>query len=106
MVTQCNRYDSAANGRRTMAVIGIVVLLAAGLWLASPWCGVGPPQATNGGQALAAPPASLAATLVVTSSADSGPGTLRQALLDANSGDTITFDATVFPRAALPASIS
>jgi len=105
MVTQCNRYDSAASARRTMAVIGIVVLLAAGLWLASPWCGVGSPQATNGGQALAAPPASLAATLVVTSSADSGPGTLRQALLDANSGVTITFDATVFPPGS-PASIN
>jgi len=36
-------------------------------------------------------------TLLVTSPADSGPGTLRQALLDAQSGDTITFDPTVFP---------
>ena len=35
--------------------------------------------------------------LIVTSSADSGPGTLRQHLLDAGSGVTITFDATVFP---------
>ena len=29
---------------------------------------------------------------VVTSAADSGPGTLRQALLDARPGETITFD--------------
>ena len=36
-------------------------------------------------------------TIVVTSAADSGPGTLRQALLDAENGDTIIFDATVFP---------
>jgi len=43
-------------------------------------------------------------TIVVTSSADSGPGTLRQALLDAGSGDTITFDPTVFPPTA-PATI-
>lgn len=39
----------------------------------------------------------LGRTIVVTSTTDSGPGTLRQALLDAQSGDTITFDATVFP---------
>jgi Periplasmic copper-binding protein (NosD)/Glycosyl hydrolase family 1 len=36
-------------------------------------------------------------TLQVCSSADSGPGTLRQALLDARRGDTITFDPAVFP---------
>jgi len=41
-------------------------------------------------------PQSLGRTLVVTSTADSGPGTLRQALLDAQSGDTITFDPAVF----------
>ncbi|MDD3648383.1 MAG: hypothetical protein PHS44_07870, partial [Candidatus Dojkabacteria bacterium] len=33
-----------------------------------------------------------AATLVVTSNANSGAGTLRQALLDASDGDTITFN--------------
>jgi hypothetical protein len=37
------------------------------------------------------------ATLVVTDTAESGPGSLHQALLDAQSGDTITFDTTVFP---------
>ncbi len=41
----------------------------------------------------------------VTSPADSGPGTLRQALLDAGNGDTITFDAAVFPPAS-PATIA
>lgn len=41
-----------------------------------------------------------AATLLVTSSADSGPGTLRQALLDAQNGDTIQFDPTAFPTTA------
>jgi len=35
--------------------------------------------------------------IIVTSTADSGPGTLRQALLDAQSGDTITFDPDIFP---------
>jgi hypothetical protein len=33
----------------------------------------------------------------VTSPADAGPGTLRQALLDAQRGDTVTFDPPVFP---------
>lgn len=36
-------------------------------------------------------------TIIVTSASDNGPGTLRQALLDAKSGDTITFDTAVFP---------
>ncbi|MFC1983785.1 hypothetical protein ACFLVO_02065 [Chloroflexota bacterium] len=35
--------------------------------------------------------------IIVTSILDHGPGTLRQALLDAESGDIITFDPTVFP---------
>jgi hypothetical protein len=34
---------------------------------------------------------------VVTSAEDSGPGSLRQALSEAQSGDTITFDPAVFP---------
>ena len=44
-------------------------------------------------------------TIIVTSSADSGPGSLRQALLDAQSGDTISFDPAVFPP-AVPVTIS
>ena len=43
--------------------------------------------------------------ILVTSTADSGPGTLRQALLDAQDGDTITFDPVVFPPTA-PVTIS
>ena len=43
-------------------------------------------------------------TIIVSSTADSGSGTLRQALLDAQSGDTITFDPAVFPPSA-PATI-
>ena len=39
----------------------------------------------------------LGVAFVATSTADSGSGTLRQALLDAQSGDTITFDPVVFP---------
>jgi hypothetical protein len=44
-------------------------------------------------------------TRLVTSAADSGPGTLRQALLDLQNGDTITFDPTTFPPSA-PVTIS
>ena len=54
--------------------------------------------------ALAVPPTSTLApqgeTIIVTSTADSGPGTLRQALLDAQTGDTITFDSAIFPPTA------
>ena len=35
-----------------------------------------------------------AGTIVVTHTSDSGPGSLRQALVDANAGDTITFAVT------------
>lgn len=49
-------------------------------------------------------PPALGKTIVVNSTADSGPGTLRQTLLDAQSGDTITFDPAVFPSSA-PATI-
>jgi hypothetical protein len=44
--------------------------------------------------AAAAPP-SAAATLTVTNLADSGPGSLRQALADAASGDTIEFSVAL-----------
>ena len=36
-------------------------------------------------------------TIIVASTADAGPNTLRQALMDARRGDTITFDPAVFP---------
>ena len=41
--------------------------------------------------------ATAAQVLLVTSAADSGPGTLRQALLAGRAGDTIVFDPAVFP---------
>ncbi len=43
--------------------------------------------------------------IVVSSARDSGPGTLRQALLDAEAGNTITFDPAVFAPDA-PATIT
>ena len=50
------------------------------------------------------PETSQGRTVQVTSVADSGPGTLRQALEDAQPYDTITFDPAVFPPDA-PATI-
>ncbi len=49
---------------------------------------------------LLSPSPTRATILTVNSTADSGPGTLRQALLDAVNGDIITFDPTVFPPAS------
>ena len=54
--------------------------------------------------AVASTLASSADTIIVSSTADDGPGTLRQALSDAQNGDTITFDPAVFPPGA-PATI-
>ncbi len=42
-------------------------------------------------------PTTTKTTIVVTSAEDFGTGSLRQALLDAQTGDTILFDPTVFP---------
>ena len=52
-----------------------------------------------------ASPAPQGQIRVVTSAADSGPGTLRQVLLDAQSDDTITFDQAMFPSTS-PVTIS
>jgi PKD repeat protein len=51
------------------------------------------------------PPSSPEDTIVVDSPADDGPGTLRWALEEAQNGDTITFDPTVFPPTS-PVTIS
>jgi len=45
-------------------------------------------------------PAGLAREILVTSTADTGDGTLRWALQTARSGDTIRFDASIFPSSA------
>ncbi len=47
----------------------------------------------------------LAAAIVVNNTANDGAGTLRQAIINAGDGDTITFDTAVFP-AANPAAIT
>ena len=43
------------------------------------------------------PPTPTRIPIVVTSAEDSGPGSLRQALSEVQSGDTITFDPAIFP---------
>ncbi|MGD8465050.1 MAG: right-handed parallel beta-helix repeat-containing protein [Anaerolineae bacterium] len=62
-----------------------------------------PPQTATLAQPALAGPGEVA--IVVTSAADSGPGTLRQALMGAQGGDTITFDSVIFPPTA-PVTIS
>ena len=42
-------------------------------------------------------PSILGEKVIISSAADSGPGTFRQALQDARPGDIITFDVSVFP---------
>ena len=60
---------------------------------------------TLGRVSLASEEAQITSAIVVTSTADSGPGTLRQALIDVVNGDIVTFDSGVFAPAT-PAVIS
>jgi len=74
-------------------VIGALVVVALGVGGALFWQGKGnrpaTPTATAEGMRIA-----------VTSAEDGGPGTLREALSVAKSGNTITFDAAAFPPAS------
>ena len=83
--------------KRTARKLCLVVLSV--LALAISVLGIAPAQAAvqaAGSQSPAAVPAAgLTATLVVTSSADSGDGTLRAAIAAASSGDTITFNPSL-----------
>ncbi|NCC36749.1 MAG: hypothetical protein EOM24_32760, partial [Chloroflexia bacterium] len=84
-----------------MRYVASVMLLLSGLLLAG-----------NAGTLVRAEPLLPTSTLVVTTTADSGPGSLRQAILDANANpgaDTITFaigasgsQQTIQPTTALP----
>jgi len=71
-------------------LLGIIfVLIACTVAPATPTPTLLPPTPTPQGR-----------TLLVTSNEDSGPGTLRQALLNAKPYDVITFDPAVFPPVA------
>lgn len=63
-----------------------------------------PTRRSAPGQAQASASRRLPQVLTVTSTADAGPGTLREALAAAWEGDTITFDPAVFPPTS-PAAI-
>ncbi|MFQ5874112.1 MAG: family 1 glycosylhydrolase, partial [Dehalococcoidia bacterium] len=78
------------NKKHVLGILAITILIS-GM--------VGYAYSEKGG-ALATPQS----TIAVNSTSDSGPGTLRRALLEAQSGDTITFDPAVFPPEA-PATI-
>jgi len=65
-------------------VSGLLVCLVVSLLAVA---GIGPVRAAPQG-----------AVWVVNTTADDGPGSLRQALALAESGDQITFDPAVFPR--------
>lgn len=68
--------------------IGKRAVLSLGLAVALVPMGPGP---------VASADSSAVRTIVVASPSDTGAGTLRQALLEARAGDTITFDPAIFP---------
>jgi hypothetical protein len=91
MVTKGKREWSLA-----LAVGLALTVSVLGLWLlASPRAQAAPPPAPETRSLRQTP-----TTLVVTSTASSGPGTLRWALSTARVSDTITFDHGVFPPAS------
>lgn len=75
--------------------LGLAIALVLPIALGVQFISGEPPARVQSGASAA--PEDLARTIVVTSIANSGPGSLRQMLLDAQSGDTITFDPAVFP---------
>lgn len=92
---------------------GAVAEPTAARWLAGPVgllgarpaaAGVARPRADAERAAVRGSAVASARTLVVRSAADSGTGTLREALAGLQAGDTVTFDPAAFPQGA-PATI-
>jgi hypothetical protein len=79
--------------RTSLAVLGLVLAVAA---IAAVALTVAAPEASLA-QADPGRASTPVTTLVITSAADSGLGTLREALTNAGPGDTISFDTSVFP---------
>jgi hypothetical protein len=79
--------------KKTFFPLVMVTVLVLSACMPTPTPTLTPPTVT------AIPPTSTpqGRTLLVTSPADSGPGTLRQTMQDAQPYDTITFDPSVFP---------
>jgi hypothetical protein len=75
------------NPKRLQTTLCSLVIVAAAVGA------VASPRAKQ--QSMAVGNSLLSNVIVVTSTNDSGPGSLRQALVDANDGDTITFDPSL-----------
>ena len=92
---------SAARLRRTWLTGGLIGILALAIGGGVYWLGrtgrLSLSTLFPGKTATEEASALAGTTITVTSLADSGPGTLRQALQDAQRGDTITFNPSVFP---------
>src|SRR3990172_2077819 len=89
--------------RPNVVSVAPLILIAVALEACAPSSTPTPVPEAPAGTAVS--PSRTAGTNVVSSALDRGPGSLRDALLDAREGDIITFDPAVFPPAA-PAVIS
>jgi len=87
-----------------MAVV-IIIAVAVGIYIFTLPPPQNPTPSPNPTPTPTPPPPTSPETIVITSTADDGPGTLRWALRDAQDGHIITFDPTVFPPNA-PATIT
>lgn len=83
--------DRGRNMKKFFSLLIIVIMSSACTPKATPTSA--PPTAT----VVQPTPTPQGKTLLVNSPADGGPGTLRQAMLDAQNGDTFTFDPSAFP---------
>ena len=81
--------------RRVFFALMMVAMLVLSSCMPSPTPTLAPPTSTA--IAPKATPTPQGRTLLVTSAADSGPGTLRQAMQDAQPYDAINFDPIFFP---------
>ena len=99
------RYDPGTDGWIATTTIEAPTVRSyhTAVWTGSEmivWGGLGPPSFTNTGGRYCGkyppptPTPSPTPTLIVTNTNDSGPGSLRQALADANDGDVIGFAVT------------
>ncbi len=61
------------------------------------WSSPTPVKTASGMSAYTKTPTPAGRTIIVSNNLDNGSGTFRQALIDAQMGDTITFDQQIFP---------
>jgi parallel beta-helix repeat protein len=94
-------------GNRDMRIARCLALASAGALALL--AGGGAQIASHAAEVWGRPPATAvsderASTVVVTSPADNGPGTLRETIANAQPGDEVVFDPTIFPPVS-PATI-